>query len=241
MPTRSSGYEPQPAVFSGFATEFFAFFEELSVNNKREWFEVNKPRYQAVVVDPMVSFIAAMASRLTGISPHFVADPRAHGGSMFRIYRDVRFSKDKRPYKDHAACQFRHAAGRDAHAPGFYVHLAPNEVIYGGGIWLPQGEPLARIRRAIAGDPEGWQSVIADKRLVASFGGIAGDGLKRPPKGYAADHRHIADLKRKSFFSMKHAGPKAAMSADFVDEVAETFRAATPLMKFLAGALDQSF
>ncbi len=109
----------------GFSPGLFAFLEELAANNDRTWFAANKPRYQSQVVDQLVRFIAAMADPLEKVSPHFVADPRPVGGSMFRIYRDVRFSKDKRPYKEHAACQFRHAAGKDAHAPGFYVHLAP--------------------------------------------------------------------------------------------------------------------
>ncbi len=241
MSARSPRHKPPAAVFPGFTGEFFGFFEELSANNNRAWFAANKVRYQTVVVDPMVAFIAAMVPRLRKISPHFVADPRPNGGSMFRIYRDIRFSKDKRPYKEHAACQFRHEAGKDAHAPGFYVHLAPDRVVYGGGIWRPPSEALARIRVGIAGNPKGWRRVIADKRLLGTFGGVAGDGLRRPPKGYSDDHPNIADLKRKSFFAMKHAEPRVTMSADFVAEVAETFRAAAPLNRFLTGALGQPF
>jgi uncharacterized protein (TIGR02453 family) len=134
--------------FPGFPKSFFAFLRQLARNNDRAWFEANKARYKDDVVAPMSDFIAAMAPRLAKISSHYVADPRPHGGSMFRIYRDTRFSKNKRPYKEHAACQFRHEAGRDAHAPGFYVHLAPKEVRIGGGIWLPPVPELRAIRPA---------------------------------------------------------------------------------------------
>ncbi len=228
--------------FSHFSPDFFAFFEELAANNARDWFADNKPRYQQEVVSPMVAFIAAMAPRLRKISAHFVADPRANGGSMFRIYRDVRFAKDKRPYKEHASCHFRHEARtRDAHTPGYYVHLAPDDVRIGGGIWLPPKEPLAMIRDAIVADSAGWKRVIANKRLKDTFGGIGGDGLTRPPRGYDPDHRHIEDLKRKTFFAMKRIDRKAALTPGFLDEVTETFRLATPLMKFLTKALGQDY
>jgi hypothetical protein len=101
-----------------FTPNFFKFFKALAKNNNREWFNEHKSDYQHQVVVPMCDFIEAMAPRLLKISPHFVANPRAHNGSMFRIYRDVRFSKDKSPYKQHAACQFRHELDKDAHTVG---------------------------------------------------------------------------------------------------------------------------
>ncbi|MBM3490945.1 MAG: DUF2461 domain-containing protein [Alphaproteobacteria bacterium] len=231
----------EASAFRGFGKPFFAFFRELADHNERPWFEANKARYREEVVAPMVAFIEAMAPRLARLSPHFVADPRPNGGSMFRIHRDVRFAKDKRPYKEHAACQFRHAACRDAHAPGFYVHLAPDEVIFGGGIWLPEAAALARVRSAIAEDVGGWDKIVRDRRLVATFGGVAGDALKRPPKGFAPEHPHIEDLKRVSFFAMRQAKPAAAAGAGFAAQVADTFADATPLMRFLCRALGQKY
>jgi uncharacterized protein (TIGR02453 family) len=228
-------------AFAGFSPDFFAFFRELAANNDREWFAENKERYRDDVVAPISAFIAAMAPRLAAISPHYVADPRPSGGSMFRIYRDVRFSKDTRPYKENAGCQFRHAAGRYAHAPGFYVHLARDEVFFGGGIWQPPGPELQKIRRAIADRPDAWQAMLDDRAFKARFDGVHGDGLKRPPQGFAADHPHIADLKRKTFFAMRAAAPDDAMSPAFVDEVTTTFQVATPLMRFVCGALDVPF
>src|SRR5438270_1873354 len=135
------------ADFHGFPKDFFAFFRELKANNERAWFEANKLRFRESVQVPMSEFIAAMAPHLAKVSKQFVADPRPNGGSMFRIYRDVRFARDKRPYKEHAACQFRHRFGRDVHAPGFYVHIAPDEVFFGGGLWMPGADSLLKSPR----------------------------------------------------------------------------------------------
>ncbi len=227
--------------FSGFGPGFFGFFEELSANNKREWFEPNKARYKEDVVGPLTSFIEAMAPLLAKISEEYVADPRPNGGSMFRIYRDVRFSKDKRPYKEHGACQFRHRLGKDAHAPGYYVHLEPGRLFFGGGIWMPPSPQLKMIRTAIANDPTGWGKVKKNKRFKETFGGVHGEGLKRPPRDFDPEHPHIEDIKRKSFFAMRETTADAANSPDFVKDVAATFRAATPMMKFINDAVGVPF
>jgi uncharacterized protein (TIGR02453 family) len=112
----------------------FEFFRELKANNSKEWFAENKTRYEQQVREPLLAFIADFGLRLPAISPHYVADPRKSGGSLFRIYRDVRFSKDKTPYKTGAGIQFRHERGKDAHAPGFYLHLEPDGCFFGAGI-----------------------------------------------------------------------------------------------------------
>lgn len=122
-------------TFSGFPEEMFSFLTDLGNNNNREWFSNNKERYENFVVEPVTRFIVAVGQFLPAISDVYIADTRRNGGSMFRIYRDTRFSKDKRPYKENVGCQFRHSAGKNVHAPCFYVHLAPAEVFIGGGIW----------------------------------------------------------------------------------------------------------
>ena len=130
-------------------TALFDFLRDLRENNDREWFQANKGRYLAEVRDPMLDFIGAFAAPLAEISPHFVADPRPNGGSLFRIYRDTRFSRDKTPYKTNAGAHFRHAAGKDAHAPGFYLHLEPGMCFAGCGVWRPDGPTVTKIREAI--------------------------------------------------------------------------------------------
>jgi uncharacterized protein (TIGR02453 family) len=230
-------------AFAGFNRDFFKFFRELAKHNDRIWFEANKDRYKQVVVAPLSEFVAALAPKLARTSPHFRADPRPNGGSLFRIHRDVRFSKDKSPYKTHAAAQFRHASGANAHAPGFYLHLAPNEVLFGGGIWMPDPPTLTKIRNAVADDAKGWAKAKSAKAITALFGALRdhGDSLSRPPKGFDADHPMIADLKRKSFFLMRDASEAEAASPAFVGEVAKSFATAAPFMRFLCEAVDAEF
>ena len=228
------------ADFHGFPKDFFHFFKDLKANNNRVWFDDNKARYHDSVVDPVSEFIGCMAPRLRKISRHFTADPRPHGGSMFRIYRDTRFSKDKTPYKTHAGVQFRHEAGKDAHAPGFYVHLAADGVFFGGGVWNPAGPQLNRIRDYIADNARSWARIV-NARKVKEVGGIKGDSLKRPPRGFDAQHVHIEDLKRKSFFIMASAEPELALGPDFITESAKVFRTTAKLNHFITDALELPF
>ncbi len=229
--------------FQGFPKDFLRFYAELIENNNREWFNANKQRYKDVVVYPMCDFIEAMAPRLEAIAPMFIADPRPNGGSMFRIYRDVRFSRDPKPYKEHAACQFRHQAGRDAHAPGYYVHLALDGVRFGGGIYLPPAPVLAKIRHAIDEKGKEWKGIKADPDFRATFHeGIRGDGLKRAPKNFSIDHPEIEDLRRKTLFVMKPLDDINRITRpDFVDEVEDAFNKATPFMRFLTNAVGLPF
>lgn len=212
----------------------FNFLRDLAANNDRTWFKAQKARYQAEVVEPVTEFIENMAPRVGMISPHIVVDPRPNGGSRFRIYRDTRFSKDKSPYKTQVGCQFRHSAGKDAHAPGFYVHLAPGEVFFGGGVWGPQGEALRAIRQRIVNQPERWQE--ATEKLD-----LRGDQLVRAPKGFDPQHPLIDDLRRKSFFSFQDADEALATSKPFEQAVEQQFRKVAPLMGFVADALGLEF
>src|SRR5215469_6490028 len=224
--------------FEGFPKDFFAFFKELKKNNERPWFEANKQRFKDSVQAPMSAFITAMAPRLSKISKNFIADPRPNGGSMFRIYRDVRFSKDKRPYKEHAACHFRHALGKDAHAPGFYMHFAPDEVFFGGGLWMPPPEALTKIREDIAAKSTAWKKATEGAAFREHFDNVRGEALTRPPRGFDPDHPFIEDIKKKSFYAMHEGTLKLAGTPALVDDVAETFAALSPLMKFLCGAVE---
>jgi uncharacterized protein (TIGR02453 family) len=227
--------------FVGLPKDFFAFFRELKSHNDRAWFEANKARFRESVQAPMSQFIAAMAPHLRRISRNFTADPRPNGGSMFRIYRDVRFARDKRPYKEHAACHFRHALGKDVHAPGFYMHFAPGEVFFGGGLWMPESDALAKVREAISGKAAGWRKAAHDREFVARFGSVRGEGLARPPRGFDPDHPLIDHIKRKSFYAMQESTVAVAQSPKLVEEVAAAFRGIAPLMRFLCKAVDVPF
>ena len=218
-------------AFAGLPKDFFAFFRELKAHNERAWFEDNKQRYRDSVQAPMSDFITAMEPELRKLSKHFVCDPRPNGGSMFRIYRDVRFSKDKRPYKENAGCYFRHTAGKGVAAPGFYMHFAPDSVFFGGGCYMPEPATVAKIRDAIVAKPAAWKKV----------GEVRGEGLSRPPRGYDPGHPLIEDIKRKSFYAMHDSSVKVARSPKLIGEVIATFKEIAPLMRFLCGALDVEF
>jgi uncharacterized protein (TIGR02453 family) len=223
-----------------FTPEFFAFLTELKENNNREWFQANKDRYRTDVQEPLLRFISDFSGRLGDISSNFIADPRPSGGSMFRIYRDVRFSKDKSPYKTHAAAQFRHRAGRDVHAPGFYLHLETGGIFAGAGLWHPDRTALDQIRTAIVERPEEWRAVLGDAGF-AKHHELSGESLKRAPRGYDPEHPLIEDLKRKDYVSVRRFTQKQAMSATFLDTFADSCRAAGPFVRFLTEAIGQPF
>src|SRR5262249_46297424 len=142
---------------------------------------------------PLLGLVSELGPKLARVSKHIVADPRPVGGSMFRIHRDVRFSKDKSPYKTHAALHLRHAdTTRDVHGPGYYIHLEPGQVFVAGGMWMPAPESVAAIRNAIVEDPARWKQ--ATKALE-----LGGNQLKRTPRGFPPDHALDADLRRTDF------------------------------------------
>ena len=223
--------------FKGLPKDYFDFFNELKDNNNREWFTENKPRFKASVQEPLSAMVEAIAPHLKKVSKHFVADPRLNGGSVFRIYKDVRFSKDKTPYKTHGAIQLRHALGKDAHAPGFYIHLATDEIFYGGGIWHPPSPHLLKIRETIRDKGPAWKKATTSAVFEKRFGELRGDGLTRPPRGFDGEHPLINDIKRKSFFAMAETKPATAKKAAFIDDVAAAMKDAKPMMKFLCDAL----
>ncbi len=225
----------QPA-FSGFSVALFEFYEELLCNNNRDWFAENKPRYLTDVVDPALAFISAMERPLRKISPYFVAVPKRSGGSMLRIYRDTRFSKNKTPYKTNLGIHFRHESGKDVHAPGFYFHIAPDEIMLGAGIWRPETRSLDKIRAMIDEFQPRWKRIKSKKAFRESFE-LSGDSLIRPPRGYAKEHPLLEDLKRKDFIVKRILKREDLMSSQVTQIVAGHFKTAMPLVRFLCDAL----
>ncbi len=184
--------------------------------------------------------MGAFTPHLRKISPHFRADPRPRGGSLFRIYRDIRFSKDKSPYKTHAGLHFRHEAGKDAYTPGFYLHLEPRKSFIGMGLWHPDNPTLKRIRDRVANDPAAWKKAVGGKKFRQHFE-VQGESLKRPPKGYDPEHPLIDVLKLKDFTCFAPLTQKQITSPDFMEEFATLCQAGSPLVKFICDALDQKY
>lgn len=223
--------------FKGFPANTLKFLKKLKRNNNREWFNKNKGDYESYFLAPALAFIEAMQAPLLKISECFTAVPKKSGGSLMRIYRDTRFSKEKTPYKTNIGIHFRHTQGKDVHAPGYYVHIEPGEVFLGVGIWRPETKALAGIRQLIDEEPAAWKKASAGKAFRDRFE-LAGESLKRPPRGYDNEHPWIVDLKRKDFIGVQSLADGDIEQASFVKQVADSFKKATPFMKFLCQAID---
>ena len=219
-----------------FSKATFEFLGELAANNNREWFEQNKPRYESLVREPALDFIDAMLPLLADFAPHFRADARKVGGSLMRVYRDTRFSNNKIPYKTNVGIQFRHELGKDVHAPGFYVHIANDECFLAVGCWRPDPDALLKIRSAIAENPEQWFKACNEPTFSQGWN-QDGERLSRPPRGFAADHVAIDDLKRKGFAALMPLSPNEVIKADFRKLAARRFTETVPFMRFLCAAL----
>jgi len=219
-----------------FSKATFDFLGDLAANNERPWFEANKDRYETLVREPALDFIAAMAPELARFAPHFRSEPRKVGGSLMRVFRDTRFSRDKTPYKTNIGIQFRHELGKDVHAPGFYVHIANDGCFFGVGCWHPEAAALGRIRDLIASDAKRWFKVRDDRKFVTHWQ-LSGDRLSRPPRGYAADHLAIDDLKYKDCVAMADLSFEEAVKPGLVKLASARFATAAPLMQFLCDAL----
>ncbi len=228
------------AVFEGFPATTLPFLTDLQANNNKSWFNDNKSRYEAEVRGPALAFIEAMAPGLDSLSPHFRASAKKVGGSLMRVYRDVRFSKDKTPYKTNIGIQFRHAMGKDVHAPGFYLHISPEECFVGAGLWHPESQALNRIRAFMDDNPAAWNSATNSPAFKDHFT-LVGDRLKRPPRGFAADHPLIEDLKRKDFIAIKPLEPVLIQHPDLPDKVLREYRRCDELMRYLCTAIGVNY
>ena len=228
------------AGFKGFGPDTLRFLSELEANNNREWFAENKARYENDVLDVALHFIQAMHAPLGEFAPHFVALPTRVGGSLMRVYRDTRFSKNKLPYKTNIGIQFRHEDAKDVHAPGYYVHIEADDVFLGAGMWRPASEPIRQIRERISARPQEWKRAIGGAGFRRHYK-LEGESLTRPPRGFDKEHECIDDLKRKSFIAVKPLDPGVVGNARFLKRVETSFRAADPLMRFLCKSVGVPF
>lgn len=219
-----------------FSPELFKFLRDLKTHNARPWFEEHKPRYVEFVQRPFLAFIRAFAPRLATISKFPVASAKPIGGSMFRIYRDIRFTKDKTPYATHVSARFRHARDVLGHGPGFYLHIEPGDCSAGAGIWEPPTAQALAIRQAIVARPAAWRAIVN----APSFKGKAefwGDSMKRPPRGVPPDHPLMETLKRRSFIPFIDFTEAQVLAPDFLDRFTDACRALSPVNGFLAKAI----
>ena len=215
-----------------FTPDFFGYLKDLEKNNNREWFAKNKERYEESVQDPSVRFVADIAPRLRAFSSHLEANAKPFGGSISRIYRDVRFSKDKSPFKTSVGIHFnyRSGVGKMPGLPGLYLHLGAGESAAYGGAWRPEPPSLKKIRDAIASQPEAW------KRATRTLA-IEGESLSRVPPGYPADHPSAEDLRKKDFTTSIGFRDGEVTSPKFMDTFLGACKTMDPLNRFLADAM----
>ena len=226
--------------YARFHPETIRFLEQLETNNNREWFKEHKSRYEEEVLDVALRFIQSMQDPLAEIAPRFVALPTRVGGSLMRVYRDTRFSKNKTPYKTNIGIQFRHEQARDVHSPGYYVHIAPDQVFVGVGMWRPDSDPLRGIRERIAAKPAEWNRVMRDLSFKRQFE-LGGETLVRPPRGFDKDHECIDDIRRKSFIAVREFEVQDSLKPQFQRTVESSFKMAEPFMRFLCKAVGVRF
>ena len=226
-----------------FSRGVFEFLRELEANNEKNWWEDNKDRYIQVVREPALEFINDFGERIKKISPHFLADSRRVGGSLMRPYRDVRFSKDKTPYKTNVGIQFRHEQGKDVHAPGFYLHLEPKASFAGVGLWTPETKVAGAIRQRIHDDAEGWKKASKSRAFtnVWDMNQHENEYLKRVPKDLDPDHPYADDLRLKSFIAGARLTQAQVTSGGFADDLAKMYATAGPFTGFLCNAIGLSF
>ena len=222
-----------------FNDKTFRFLRALARNNSRPWFEEHRKDYEAHLKGPFQRLIADLEPDLLTISPHYRADPRGNGGSLFRIHRDTRCSNDKTPYKTWGGARFFHARSKQVPAPSFYLHIQPGNSFLGGGIWHPEPEVQRRIREFLVDNPAGWQAVKspAFRRRYEFWG----DTLVRPPRGFPADHPLIDDLKRKDFTAGYALDDEVVLGPRLRQAVVSGFKGVAPLVDYLCAALELEF
>lgn len=219
--------------FDGFPKKGIRFLLDLRKNNTREWFSRHKAGYEEFVKFPMQSLIMSLKQPMAKIAPEIQVDPMH---AMFRIHRDTRFSKDKRPYKTHVAAVF-HLRGHWGESAGYYVHIEPGAIYVGGGIYMPSSEQLKKIRRTVADRPKEYLSIISDDTFVKRFGTLQGAKLQRVPRGFPKDHMMGEWLKYKSFYTGVEWKEEVCHTPTFVRKVVQVYKELLPLVRFLNGAL----
>lgn len=225
-----------------FTQATFRFLRQLARHNERAWFQAHKQDYIDAVRTPMLRLIEDLAEPLATLSPHFVADPRAQGSSMFRIYRDLRFSHDKRPYKECAAFKLFHERTRELHgsAPFFYFQVEPGQCFVAAGVWHPDREALQRIRNYLLDNPASWKRITRSAAFKRNFT-LGGDSLKRPPRGFDPEHELIEDLKRKDIVARCPLSEDDVLRPDLPRLLMRHYRKLAPFNDWLSGALDLDF
>ena len=208
--------------------EIFTFFKKLEKNNNREWFNEHKPEFKSLETELKGFYTAALEK----LQKHDAIDKM----KIFRIYRDVRFSKNKTPYKTHLGGSF--ARTKPRLRGGYYVHIAPNnESFIATGFWEPHKDDLLRIRKELELDADEFRKLINAKKFKSIWGDLVGDEVKTAPKGFSKEHADIDLIRKKQFIFTKKFTDKEVISPDFLMEVDKSFKAIRPYFDYMSDVL----
>jgi uncharacterized protein (TIGR02453 family) len=213
-----------------FTPKTLSFLRSLKRNNDREWFRARKDQYDAHVRGPMIAVVERLAIDFKSFAPELIASPKQ---SLFRIYRDTRFSSDKKPLKTHAAAVFRTRGFRNKQGAGLYFEVAPGWVWIGGGMWRPEPPELVKIREHIADTWPEIRSLTHAKAFASRFGQLEGETMTRVPRGYPSDHPAAEFLRHRQFYGGAEFPASVAHSRTFYPTLVATFKALMPLVRFL--------
>jgi len=221
-------------TFRGFPKEALRFLRALKRNNNRDWFLAHKDIYEASVKAPMTELVTAVGGAILNFAPEMVVDPRRN---IYRIHRDIRFSQDKSPYKTHVAALFWPRGLEKNACAALYFHLEPAEVLIAGGIYMPGPAEVRAIRNHIAANWEQSKSIISAPQFKKLFGGLEGEKLSRPPRGFPVDHPAIELLRYRQFLVSITSPPALAESPELFPRIVTAFAGMMPLIRFLNAPL----
>ena len=224
-----------------FSERSFRFLRALARNNERAWFHAHKQDYETHVREPMQRLIADLQPELAEVSLHFRADPRAVGGSLYRIQRDTRYANDKRPYKHWQGARLFHARRAELASPLFYLHIEPGACFVGAGIWRPESPTLRQIRQFIIDNPAAWEAATRAPDFRRRYRLEDEDRLVRPPRGFPADFAFIDDLRNRSFVASRALDDDVATGPRLRQVLARDLRGLAPFVDYLCAALDLEF
>jgi uncharacterized protein (TIGR02453 family) len=222
------------ARFPGFPPQTLKFLRQLERRNNREWFQAHKNEYEAYVRAPMHELVMALGEDLEQFATGFQTDPKK---AIYRIYRDVRFSHDKRPYKTHVAASFFPKAMEKHAGAGYYFHIAPKEIFLGGGVYMPGPKELYAIRRRLSKEAESYRKMTGAAGFKRMFGEVQGERLKRPPKGFSPDDPALDLLLGKQFLASAKLPPDVAETPKLQAEISKRFEALHPWIDWLNKAV----
>jgi uncharacterized protein (TIGR02453 family) len=214
-----------------FSAATLSFLKRLKRNNRREWFNARRDEYEAVVRQPMIAIVERLAIDMRSIAPELLVSPKL---SIYRIYRDTRFSENKTPYKTHVAASFWHRELAKGVGAGLYFHVAPDGVWIGGGMYAPETPQLHAVREQIVANLRQFRSIVeAPAFRRALDGGLEGEQLQRVPRGFPRDHEAADYLRYRQFLAGREFPARFATGSAFYPGVLGVFRQVAPLIRFL--------